>query len=105
MTQQHKVYNMNNVVSVQKDNKLSLKEILKGTNVNLNDVKYYSFENGGEGVALTVFDKNKKQILIRPRTVLDLAKDVQKIINQCSHSWFPPKLLQLIDKELDNEQK
>lgn len=101
MNSDNKEYCMNNVIEVQGDNTLLLKDVLKGTDVDLTQVKYYTLENGGKGVVLKVFDKNKKQIHVKKRTRLNLAKDVQKIINRCSKTWFPPDLLKLIDKELN----
>jgi len=92
---------MNNLVEIQSDNTVALKDVLKGTDVDFSMVEYYTLENGGEGVVLKLFDKNKKQIQVKPRTRLDLAKDIQRIINKCSKAWFSPELLKLIDKELN----
>jgi len=97
-----KEYCMNNTVTVGKDGSVDLSKILKGTNVKIEDVHYYEMENGGNGVRLTLFDKNKEQIVIGKRTASDLAKDIKQVMLRCSKTWFPADLVMLVEDEIRN---
>ena len=98
-----KEYRMHHTITVGKDGLVGLEEIIKGTNVKPSDVHYYEMDNGGAGIIVRLFDKNKKQIHIKERTCKDLAKDVKAIMDRCSKAWFPQDLIELINKELEDE--
>lgn len=44
---------------------VDLSEVLKGTNIKPEDVAYYNIETKGKAIAITFFDKNKKQMEVK----------------------------------------
>lgn len=60
---------MKNTVKIKKDKDdnltFDLAEILKGTNIKVEDVAFYSLTEAGDSMTLLLFDKDNKQLMVK----------------------------------------
>ena len=55
------------VVKCDENGAIDLADMLKGTNTSPDEVEYYHLEKDGESLKVTLFDKDKKQIIVKEK--------------------------------------